>query len=195
MNLPNKLTILRIILTFVFICFLFSEWFFAKYLALLIFTLACLTDYYDGYIARKRGLISNFGKLMDPVADKILLIAAFLAFVALKIVPLWMVVVIIFREVGITGMRLVMISRGNVLAAENWGKYKTVSQMLTIFVILIFLALKETLLTYSQCWNLSCEVLSRQIIFILMWITVILTLVSGFLCLWRNRRLFNANHH
>jgi len=195
MNLPNKLTVLRIILTFVFICFLFSEWFFAKYFALLIFTLACLTDYYDGYIARKRGLISNFGKLMDPVADKILLIAAFLAFVALKIVPLWMAVVIIFREVGITGMRLVMMSRGNVLAAENWGKYKTVSQMLTIFVILIFLALKETLLKYSQLWNLSCEVLSRQIIFILMWVTVILTLVSGFLCLWRNRRLFNANHH
>ena len=132
---------------------------------------------------------------MDPVADKILLIAAFLAFVALKIVPLWMAVVIIFREVGITGMRLVMMSRGNVLAAENWGKYKTVSQMLTIFVILIFLALKETLLKYSQLWNLSCEVLSRQIIFILMWITVILTLVSGFLCLWRNRRLFNANSH
>lgn len=195
MNLPNKLTVLRVVLTFVFICFLFSEWFFAKYLALLIFILACLTDYYDGYIARKRGLISNFGKLMDPVADKILLIAAFLAFVALKIVPLWMVVVIIFREVGITSMRLVMMSRGSVLAAENWGKYKTVSQMLTIFVILIFLALKETLLKYSQGWNLSCEVLSRQIIFILMWITVILTLVSGFLCLWQNRRLFNANHY
>jgi len=195
MNLPNKLTVLRIILTFVFICFLFSEWFFAKYFALLIFILACLTDYYDGYIARKRGLISNFGKLMDPVADKILLIAAFLAFVALKIVPLWMVFVIIFREVGITGMRLVMMSRGSVLAAENWGKYKTVSQMLTIFFILIFLVLKETLLKYSQLWNLSCEVLSRQIIFILMLITVILTLVSGFLCLWQNRRLFNANHY
>jgi len=195
MNLPNKLTILRIILTFVFVCFLFSEWFFAKYLALLIFVLACLTDYYDGYIARKKGLVSNFGKLMDPVADKILLIAAFLAFVALKIVPLWMVVVIIFREVGITGMRLVMISRGSVLAAENWGKYKTVSQMLTIFVILIFLVLKETLLKCSQGWNLSCEVLSREIIFILMWITVILTLVSGFLCLWQNRRLFNANRY
>jgi len=193
MNLPNKLTLLRIILTFVFICFLFSEWFFAKYFALLIFTLACLTDYYDGYIARKRDLVSNFGKLMDPVADKILLIAAFLAFVALKIVPLWMAVVIIFREVGITGMRLVMMSKGRVLAAENWGKYKTVSQMLTIFAILIFMVFKETLLKCSQLWSLSYEVLSMQIIFILMWITVILTLVSGFLCLWQNRRLLNAN--
>ncbi|GAH24298.1 unnamed protein product, partial [marine sediment metagenome] len=154
MNLPNKLTILRIILTFVFMFFLFSKWFLAKYLALLIFTLACLTDYYDGYIAKKRGLVSTFGKLMDPVADKILLIAAFLAFVELKIVPAWMVAVIILREFIITGMRLVAMSKGSVLAADRWGKHKTVSQMLTIFSILIFLVFKETSLRYFQSWNL-----------------------------------------
>ena len=193
MNLPNRLTILRIILTFVFMFFLFSKCFLAKYFALLIFSLACLTDYYDGYIAKKRGLVSTFGKLMDPVADKILLIAAFLAFVELKIVPAWMVAVIILRELVITGMRLVAMSKGSVLAADRWGKHKTASQMLTIFSILIFLVFKETSLRYFQSWNLSCEILCNWIIFILMWITVILTLISGFLYLWQNRRLFNAN--
>ena len=175
--------------------FLFSKWWLGKYLALATFILACLTDYYDGRIAHQRGLVTTFGKLMDPVADKVLLIAAFLAFVELKIVPAWMVVLIIFREFIITGMRLLAISRGSVLAAETGGKHKTASQMLAIFSILIFLVFRETLIRYFNFWDLSYEVWFKRSIFILMLITVALTLISGFSYLRRNKKIFSANYH
>jgi CDP-diacylglycerol--glycerol-3-phosphate 3-phosphatidyltransferase len=195
MNLPNKLSISRIILTFIFMFFLFSRWWFGKYLALATFIVACLTDYYDGRIARQQNMVTNLGRLIDPIADKVLLIAAFLAFVELKMLPAWMLVLIIFREFIITGVRLLAISRGKVLAAEKEGKHKTVSQMLAIFSILIFLAFRETLGRFFNLWDLSFEILFRRAIFILMLITVVLTLSSGLLYLWRNREILSANNY
>lgn len=186
MNLPNKLTLSRIILTFVFMFFLFSRGVWAKSFALIIFMLASATDYYDGKIARQTGQITNFGKLMDPIADKVLMMAAFLAFVELELIPAWMVVVIIMRELFITGVRLVAVGRGIVLAAERGGKHKTVSQVTAIFLMLVFLIGKEAA---SGIWKPTFEVWFRRIIFYMMLVVVALTLASAISFLKRNEKL------
>ncbi len=189
MNLPNKLTISRIILTFVFMYFLFAKWAGAKGCAFLTFLAAALTDYYDGYLARTKNQITDFGRFMDPIADKILVLAAFLSFVQMSLIPAWTVVVIIAREVTVTGMRIFALGRGTVLQAEEAGKHKTVSQMATIFLILIFLVLKGAA-QYLSFWNRTTERLFLDIIFGLMLITVVLTLTSGISFFWRNRKMF-----
>src|SRR3990170_11683 len=139
MNLPNKLTVSRIILTFVFMFFLFSKGLTSKSLALVVFIAAALTDLFDGMIAKSRNLITDFGKIMDPIADKILVLGAFLSFIQLQLIPAWTVVVIIGRESAITSLRFFALSKGRVIAASKGGKYKTVSQMAAIFIILISL--------------------------------------------------------
>jgi len=189
MNLPNKLTISRIILTFVFMYFLFARWAGAKGCAFLTFLVASLTDYYDGHLARTKGQITDFGKFMDPIADKILVLAAFLSFVQMSLIPAWTVVVIIAREVTVTGMRIFALGRGTVLQAEEAGKHKTVSQMVTIFLILIFLMFKGAA-QYLSFWNRTTEVWFLDAIFILILITVVLTLASGVSFFWRNRKMF-----
>ena len=118
MNLPNKLTIIRIILSFVFMFLLFTQGLLAKVLALITFLIASITDFYDGYLARKYNLITDLGKLLDPIADKILVLSAFLAFVEMGIIPAWMVVIIILRELVITGVRIFAITDGKILAAS-----------------------------------------------------------------------------
>src|SRR3989338_1431332 len=143
MNLANKLTISRIILAGFFILFLFIKGPGAKFMAMAIFLAACITDYYDGYFARKTCSITAFGKLMDPIADKILILGAFLAFVEIEIIPAWMVMVIIARELVITGIRILALSQKRVLAAETGGKHKTVSQMVAVITILIFLIVRD----------------------------------------------------
>jgi CDP-diacylglycerol--glycerol-3-phosphate 3-phosphatidyltransferase len=147
-----------------------------------------LTDFYDGYIARKENLVTNFGKIMDPIADKLLVLGAFLAFVQLQVVAAWMVVLIISREILITSLRLFAITKGRFLAAERGGKHKTVSQMVAIFLILTYLIFKETMIQFST-WTDSLEFWCELGIFILMLITVILTLISGLSYLWRNKKL------
>jgi CDP-diacylglycerol--glycerol-3-phosphate 3-phosphatidyltransferase len=192
MNLPNKITLGRIALTFVFMIALFSKGLLYKSAALVIFIIAALTDYLDGYIARKYGITSDFGKIMDPVADKILTLAAFLAFVEMKLVPAWMVVIIIMRELLITSIRLVALKNREVLAAGMGGKHKTVSQMLSIFIIVIFIVIKEAGVGTFGFWNASFEYWYKQLIFILMLITVVLTIISGVSYLAGNRKyLFN----
>jgi len=190
MNLPNKLTLSRIILTFVFMFFLFSPGTAAKYLALITFTVASLTDLYDGRIARNRKLVTDFGKLMDPVADKILVLAAFLAFVELKIIPAWTVVLIIARESIITGLRLLATTKKTFISADRGGKHKTVSQIVTIFTILGFIAVRETAKGIFSFWTLSFEIWFRRSIFYFMLITVLLTFTSGISYLWNNRNVF-----
>ena len=143
MNLPNKITITRIVLAFIFMIFLFVEGVMAKTMALVIFLAAALSDYLDGFIAKKYDIISDFGKIMDPVADKILTLAAFLAFVEMKLIPAWMVVIIILREFIITGIRLMALRQNDVLPAGVGGKQKTISQMLSIVIILVFIIIKE----------------------------------------------------
>lgn len=188
MNLPNKLTISRIFLTFIFMYFLFARWSGAKYFAFITFILACWTDYYDGYVARRENKITDFGRLMDPIADKILVLAAFLAFVELKLVPAWTVVIIVAREVTVTSLRVFSLGRGKILEAQEAGKHKTVSQMVAIFTILIFLIFKDTA-KFLSFWNSSIEKWFLNTIFTLMLITVVLTLSSGISYLWRNRRM------
>ena len=190
MNLPNKLTITRIILTFVFIYFISKEGLSFVVAATLLFILACLTDFADGYIAKKYHLVSDFGKLMDPIADKFLILAAFLAFVRMQIVENWMVILILGREIIVTSLRIFALTRDKVLAAERVGKHKTVSQMVAIFAILGFIIFKESLYSRSQ-WSESIEIWWRCGIDMLMLITVGLTLISGFSYIWNNRKLIH----
>ncbi|MDD5019051.1 MAG: CDP-diacylglycerol--glycerol-3-phosphate 3-phosphatidyltransferase [Candidatus Omnitrophica bacterium] len=191
MNLPNYLTLSRIALTFVVMALLFVRNFTAACAALVIFVVACLTDLLDGWVARKKGLISDFGKLMDPVADKVLVAGLFLTFVQLQLVGAWVVVVIIVREFLITGMRILALRRGVVLAAENAGKHKTVSQMAAITLILIFLILKESGLRFSF-WNERWEAHFAAGIHIVVSVAVFFTLYSGISYLWRNRGLIRT---
>lgn len=188
MNVANKLTILRIMLTFVFMFFLFCHSLWAKVLSLAIFIFAALSDFFDGMIAHKKNMVTDFGRLMDPIADKILVLAAFAAFVQMQIIEAWMFVIIVSREILITSLRLFALNKGKVLSATRAGKHKTLSQMLVIFSILGFIILKEVRLTYFT-WNPDGERFFRQGIYILMLVTVGLTLYSGLSYLWENRKI------
>ena len=184
MNLANKLTISRIILSGVFILFLFIKGPGAKFMAMAIFLAACATDYYDGYMARKTGSITAFGKLMDPIADKILILGAFLAFVEMEIVPAWMVMIIIARELVITGIRILALSQKKVLSAATGGKHKTVSQMVAVISILIFLIIRDLGFSFRHIEYFKIAV------YLLMLVTVGMTLTSGISYMARNKEIF-----
>ncbi|MDD5424638.1 MAG: CDP-diacylglycerol--glycerol-3-phosphate 3-phosphatidyltransferase [Candidatus Omnitrophica bacterium] len=190
MNISNKLTISRIFLTFVFMYFVFARWPGAEYFAFLTFLAAALTDYYDGYFARKEGSITDFGKLMDPIADKILVLSAFLAFVELKLIPAWTVLIIVAREATVTGLRIFALTKGKVIEAEEAGKHKTVSQMIAIFMILIFLMFREAGKALAF-WNPDTEIWIKNLIFVVMLVTVGLTLTSGISFFLKNRKLLS----
>ena len=195
MNLPNKITITRIVLVFVFMFFLFSKGVFCKSMALFTFLVAAFSDLLDGFLAKKYNMVTTFGKIMDPVADKMLTLAAFLAFVEMKLVPAWIVLIIVFREVLITSMRLVALARNEVLPAGKGGKHKTASQMLSIFIILIFIVIREAGVQTFGFWDGSFEYWYRQVIFIMMLITAGLTLTSGISYLVGNKKyFFNGNN-
>jgi len=186
MNLPNKLTLSRIALTIIFLFLLFAHGVTYKILAFFVFAVAAFTDFLDGHIAKKSGLISDFGKFMDPIADKILVLAAFLAFVEMGLIPAWMVMIIIFREFVITGLRLLALRKNNVIEATLAGKHKTASQMLAIFIILIFIILRE--IGYSfEFWTSKSQRYFEITIFYLMFVTVLLTIISGASFLIRNK--------
>ncbi len=137
MNVPNILTTARMILIvpFVFIMQLYPSGN-GRFIALAIFIIASLTDYFDGYLARKNHLVTNFGKFMDPLADKLLVSAAFVCLVGMGKLPAWIVIVIISREFAISGFRLIAADNGIVIAASWWGKFKTVSQMIMIILLI-----------------------------------------------------------
>lgn len=137
MNLANKITIFRIFLVPIFMIFLFSNILYGQYIAALIFVIAALTDTLDGYIARSRNLITKFGKFMDPLADKLLVSAAFISLVEMDKISSWIVVVIIAREFAITGLRVLAASDGITIAASWWGKIKTTTQMISILLLLL----------------------------------------------------------
>jgi len=137
MNLPNKLTMLRVIMIPFFVVFLLVDITpYDKWIALAIFIVASLTDMADGKIARKYNLITNFGKFMDPLADKLLVCSAMIALIELGRIPAWIVIVIIAREFIISGFRLVASDNGVVIAASYWGKFKTVSQMVMVILMI-----------------------------------------------------------
>lgn len=188
MNIANRLTLLRIILTPLFMLFLFCQGFWFKVLSLSIFTFAALSDFLDGRIAHKRNMVTDFGKLMDPIADKILVLTAFIAFVQMQLIDAWMVVIIVSREILITSLRLFAFNKGKVLSASKAGKHKTLSQMIVIFYILGFIVLKEMMLTFFT-WNPAWEKFSHNSIYTLMLLSVGLTLYSGLYYFWENRKI------
>lgn len=188
MTLANKITFLRIILAFVFMFFLFCQGPIFKVLALVIFSLAAISDYYDGWLAKKRNQISNLGKILDPIADKILILGAFISFVQLNIIEVWMVVLIFIREFIITGLRAYALTEGKVLAASRAGKQKTVSQMVAIFFILISIIARDYLIKFSL-WNTLYENMIHTSIYVVMNVAIILTLTSGLSYLWENRKI------
>ncbi len=191
MNLPNRLTLSRLVLTAIFIAVLLIPFPLHATVALALFVIASITDYYDGTIARRMKLITNFGILMDPLADKILICSAFIVFVELHQMPAWMTVVIVARELAITGLRLLAASKNLVLAAERFGKHKTISQIVCIIATLTAMAYPSWgtwafhvfAFPATAPWVLWFAEASR-------WAAVILTLFSGTLYLWKNREIY-----
>ena len=137
MNLPNKLTLLRVLMIPLYVAFMLNPMPGCKWIALGIFCVASLTDMLDGKIARKYNLVTNFGKFMDPLADKLLVCSALICFVQLGLLPAWIVIIIVAREFIISGYRLIAAEQGLVIAAGWWGKAKTVFQMLMIILLII----------------------------------------------------------
>lgn len=185
MNLPNKLTILRMILVPFFVLFLLWDAIPLHYLwALLVFSVAAFTDCLDGYIARKHNLITNFGKFLDPLADKVLVLAAMIAFIELGFSSSVVVIIVIAREFLVTSLRLVAAGEGIVIAASIYGKIKTISQMFSIVAILLLAAINEMVAIPVDIMLLSN---------ILMWVTAVIALISGFDYLWKNRACINSS--
>jgi CDP-diacylglycerol---glycerol-3-phosphate 3-phosphatidyltransferase len=167
MNLPNKLTITRVLLVPIFMGFLFlknSYPVYAELLALITFIIAAITDGLDGYLARKQQIITKFGKIIDPLADKLLISAALITFVAIKEISAWVAVIIIGRELAVTGLRVIAASEGIVISASKLGKWKTSMQIAAIIAVI----LDPDILKLP--WNLSS---------IIIWIAVIFTIYSG----------------
>jgi CDP-diacylglycerol--glycerol-3-phosphate 3-phosphatidyltransferase len=193
MNLPNKLTLSRFVLTVAFLVVMFSQIHFHETIALILFSAAGISDFLDGQIARRRKLITNFGILMDPLADKIMVCSAFISFVGLHWIAAWMVVIVVARELAITGLRLLAASKNVVLAAEGYGKHKTISQIVAIIAILVLHSYQEwgALGTYTfglrligdKPWIEWFTEASK-------WVAVALTFISGWLYLWKNRGLY-----
>lgn len=189
MNLPNKLTIFRVILILPFVLLLLGGyhewgWFtaifggimeYVDYIALAIFIIASLTDLLDGHIARKYNLVTNFGKFMDPLADKLLVCAALIALVEMGRIPAWVVIVIISREFIISGFRTIASDNGVVIAASYWGKFKTTFQMIMVCLMIA---------------NIEAIAVLTSII---MWVALILTVVSLVDYLWKNKHVMKDN--
>ena len=190
MTLPTKLTLLRILLTFTIMALLFIPGGAAKATALGGFGLASLTDWADGYLARRWHQTSALGALLDPIADKVLVLGMFLAFVQLGMIPAWMVLVIALREFLITGVRLFAASRHVVLSAAKEGKHKTVSQMVAIVVILVVLLIQE----WRGPGAVSARALTAMqgVVLGSLWIAMVLTLISGASFVWRHRAVLTT---
>ena len=173
MNLPNKLTVLRVILVPVFIFFLLTDIVpFSMLWALVVFSAASITDALDGHIARSRNLVTNFGKFLDPLADKVLVISALVCFIEMGLVGAVPVIIITAREFMVSGLRLVTANEGIVVAAGIWGKLKTAFTMVTIILIMFFGILFEKDISSLPVWAIITEQA-------LIWISVLLTVISG----------------
>ena len=176
MNLPNKLTMGRIFAIPVFIVVFLMGY---RYIAMVIFILAAITDMLDGKIARKYNLVTNFGKLMDPLADKLLVMSALICLAQIGDVPGWMVIIILGREFIITGMRQVAAAQGIVIAAGTTGKIKTITQMIAIPLLLL------------NNWPFSLLSFNLTMDTIFLWIALVMTVVSGTEYIVKNKQLFS----
>ena len=181
--IPNLLTIFRIILVPFFVYFLMSDFYSSKLYAIIIFSVASISDLLDGKIARKYGIITKFGTFMDPLADKILVVSAFLSFVLLGYIPLWMLIIIVFRDVIVTLLRMLMEHNGMTMVTSNIGKLKTVIQMLSINLILFYL------ITISYDIDIIADFFDKfSIIYFFMIITTFITLFTGFDYFYKNHK-------
>ena len=185
MNWANRLTLSRLVLTVLFVAALNSDWKYGRTAAFIIFLGAGLTDFLDGEIARRYGSVTNFGKLMDPLVDKIMMAAAFISLVPLKAIPAWAATTVVARDFLITGLRLMASARGQILPAERLGKHKTSWQIITVVFFLALLAARELEFAdgksdwWGRAWNEGGTVL--------VWITMALTIYSGLRYAWLHR--------
>ena len=182
MNLANKLTLIRIFLVPVFLLFIATKDIpYGSFIATFIFILASLTDKLDGYVARSRNQITNFGKFMDPLADKLLVTAALISLVELQVVPGWAAVVIIAREFAVSGLRSIAAAQGRVIAASWWGKIKTVIQIIAIILLLLKVNIHDAkLLKIFVIDNHYVKEFFRVAPTIMLMVAVIITLISGY---------------
>lgn len=191
MNWANRLTLSRLVLTILFVVALSSPWHYAHTAALAMFLVAGITDFFDGEIARRYQTVTNFGKLMDPLVDKIMIAAAFISLVPLRAIPAWAATVVVGRDFLITGLRLMASAKGQVLSAERLGKHKTSWQIVTVIFFLTLLALAEwshrtvANVWWQRAWNEAGAAL--------VWLTVALTLYSGLGYAWRHRSLVTTD--
>lgn len=176
MNTPNKLTIARMIIVPFLVIFLLTGWGGEanRYISLTLFVVASVTDWFDGYLARKNNLVTNFGKFMDPLADKLLVCSAMICMIDLKRLSAWFVIIIIAREFIISGFRLIAAEKGIVIAANYWGKFKTASQM--IMIILLILHFDGIFVILEQ---------------IFIWLSLALTIISLITYIWQNRTVLS----
>ena len=193
MNLPNRLTVGRFVLTIFFVAAVSANFPFHHTLALGLFIVAAVTDYVDGEIARRYALITDFGKLMDPLVDKIMTAAAFVCLVPLQAIPAWVAIVVITREFLITGLRLLAVSKGRVLAADPIGKHKTSWQIATVIFFLTLLSFQEFVRIppgsnldshWRQLWTYGGWAVCG--------VAVVLTIYSGADYLWRHRTMIST---
>ena len=184
-NLPNILTIGRILMTPFFIICLFYDHPWAKSWALFIFVVASITDAYDGYLARKNDQVTEAGKFLDPLADKILVSSAFISFAVMGVVEYWMVALIIFRDLFVTGLRIVMSHKGFIMITSTIAKAKTIIQISIIIFILLFLGLKA--LNLEPLKFILHLIVQYHFIYVLTLITTIFTVITGIAYLTTNR--------
>ncbi len=189
-NLANRLTILRIMLIPVFIGFMMFENAWGYLLGSLVFIAAAITDHYDGKIARERQLITDFGKFLDPLADKMLLSAAFIYFVGTQpSIPAWIVMIIIGREFAISGLRALAAAKGRIIAADWSGKLKTVVQMTVVITLLILMTGRKFLHAFTTLWRDQYDTWLQVSSHVMIAITLIATLYSGYQYLRKNTDL------
>ena len=188
MNLPNKLTVVRIVLAPLFLLLAVLDFPFHYAASLVVFVAAALTDMFDGKIARARGLITNLGKFLDPLADKMLTTAAFLLFLVTGQMDVWALMLVLTREFMVTSVRLLAAKDGTVIAASIWGKTKTVAQFIAIIYTLAALEFS----TWQSMLSLPSAVFSVPLVIgqVLIWISVVLTVISGVEYVWQNRHFF-----
>jgi CDP-diacylglycerol--glycerol-3-phosphate 3-phosphatidyltransferase len=185
MNLPNILTIGRILVTPLFIILLFYDHPYAKSWALLIFVVAMLTDIFDGYYARKYNLVTDYGRFLDPLADKVMVLSALISFAVMDVIPYWMVSLIIFRDLFVTGLRMAMSSKDKTMVTSNIAKRKTLSQVL----IIIFILLNIGFNSLSISWIGEIILFSKQyeLIYYCTFLVTVFTVFTGFTYIYTNR--------
>lgn len=187
MNLPNKLTVMRLIFIPFYIFFLMTDFFsFSSHIALVLFCCACITDTLDGKIARKYNLVTDFGKFADPLADKILVVSGMVCFVALGRLPFWVCIIILAREFAISGFRQVAAAKGTVIAASYWGKFKTTFQM----IMLILMTFDMKSLVIKNGWSITVWNVYNIVTIVVMYIALALTIISMIDYFYKNREGF-----